>query len=106
MNNFFKFFLVLVLLCSIVTIEAQKEQDTTTIDGIKKLIRQSTYYDSFKVFHFGAKAIKMAKSQESLSDESTTYQYYGNFCYFSKNYTKAKEYYKPEFGIKFSSKRI
>ncbi len=98
-------------MCSIVTVEAQNEQDTTTIDGIKKLIRQSTYYDSSKVFHFVAKDIKMDKSQESLSDEVTTYQYYANFCYFSKNYTKAKEYYKPDpiaigFGIKFSSKRI
>jgi two-component system, NarL family, sensor kinase len=102
MNNFFKFFLVQVLLCSIIIVEAQKEQDTTTIEGIKKMIRQSTYYDSSKVFHFGAKAIKMAKSQESLSDEATIYQYYGNFCYFSKNYTKAKEYYN--ISIKISEK--
>lgn len=87
---------------SIVMIEAQKEQDTTTIDGIKKLIRQSTYYDSSKVFHFGAKAIKMAQSQKSLSDEASIYQYYGNFCYFSKNYSKAKEYYN--ISIKISEK--
>lgn len=102
MQNLSKLVLLFLFLGSTFSIIAQKEQDTTTIEGIKKLIRQSTYYDSVKVFYFGAKAIKMAQKQNSLSDEATIYQYYGNFCYFSKNYTKAKEYYN--ISIKISEK--
>ncbi len=73
---------------------SQEKLDTNTIEGIKKMIRQSTYFDSVKVFYFGEKAIKMAKANGSLSDEATIYQYYGNFCYFSKNYDLSEKYYQ------------
>jgi two-component system, NarL family, sensor kinase len=86
--------LISLLFIYLNNIEAQDNIDTNTIEGIKKMIRQSTYYDSVKVFYFGEKAIKMAKAQKSLSDEATIYQYYGNFCYFSKNYPLSEKYYQ------------
>ena len=92
-------FLLIFMGCFFSDAVAQNQPDTASIEGIKKLIRQSTYYDSVKVFYYGEKAINMAKSQQSLSDEATIYQYYGNFCYFSKNYAKAKTYYQKSIEI-------
>ncbi len=92
-------FLLIFMGCFLSAGVAQNQPDTASIEGIKKLIRQSTYYDSVKVFYYGEKAINMAKSQKSLSDEATIYQYYGNFCYFSKNYAKAKTYYQKSIEI-------
>jgi signal transduction histidine kinase len=68
-------------------------KNNSELEFLKKRIRQSTYYDSVAVFQNGAKAIKLARKLNSLSEEGIIFQYYGNFYYFSRNISKAKEYY-------------
>ena len=68
-------------------------KNNSELETLKKRIRQSTYYDSIAVFQNGAKAIKLARKLNSLSEEGIISQYYGNFYYFSRNIPKAKEYY-------------
>src|SRR5690606_14429804 len=81
-------------------ISAQKNQKTfSDIEALKKKIRQGTYYDSISVFENGEKAIKLAKERNSLSDEATIIQYYGDYSYFSHNYKLAKKYYDKAFEI-------
>ena len=64
------------------------------LDELKKEIRQSTYYDSAAVFDKGNKAINLARNNGLLSEESTIYQYYGNFYFFSYNFEKARNNYR------------
>jgi signal transduction histidine kinase/Tfp pilus assembly protein PilF len=68
-------------------------KNNSELEILKKRIRQSTYYDSIAVFQNGAKAIKLARKLNSLSEEGSIFQYYGNFYYFSRNIPKAKENY-------------
>ncbi|MFN3916106.1 MAG: tetratricopeptide repeat protein [Flavobacteriales bacterium] len=72
----------------------QHQLDTNTFEGLKNIIRQSTYYDSVALFKYGKKAIELAKLQKSPSNEALIYQYYGNFYYFSRKLEQAEEYYK------------
>lgn len=93
-NNGLTIFLLLSFL--LVFFSSFSQNDTgkySDIDELKRQIRQSTYYDSLAVFEKGKKAIQLAKERNSLSDEATIYQYYGNFSYFSGNYDNAKKYY-------------
>ncbi len=76
-----------------------ESKNQTELDVLKKRIRQSTYYDSIAVFQNGAKAIKLARKINSLSEEGLIYQYYGNFYFFSRNIQKAKEYYQKTIEI-------
>lgn len=82
------------------------EQKYSDIEMLKKNIRQGTYYDSSVVFKNGEKAIKLAKERNSLSDEATIYQYYGDFSYFSHNYKSATKYYDKAFEIAKKSNNI
>lgn len=75
------------------------KKNQSELEILKKKIRQSTYYDSVAVFKNGAKAIRLARKEGSLSEEGLIYQYYGNFYYFSRNIEKAKEYYKKTIEI-------
>jgi two-component system, NarL family, sensor kinase len=87
----------LCLACN--AVKAQYRFDTNTFEGLKNIIRQSTYYDSVSVFKYGEKAIRIAKSEKSLSNEALIYQYYGNFYYFSRKLEKAEDYYKKSIEI-------
>lgn len=68
-------------------------------ERLKKIIRQSTYYDSAIVFENGAKAIKLARKRNDFSDEALIMQYYGDFMYFSRNYKEAEVYYRKSIEI-------
>jgi two-component system NarL family sensor kinase len=68
-------------------------------ERLKKIIRQSTYYDSVIVFENGAKAIKLAKKRNNFSDEALVFQYYGDFMYFSRKYKEAEVYYRKSIEI-------
>ena len=65
----------------------------TKFDKLAEKIRQSTYFDSSSVFLNGARAIQMARAENSLSKEGLIYQYYGNFHYYSGRLNTAMEYY-------------
>lgn len=69
------------------------------LDELKKIIRQSSYYDSSQVFANGQKAIEIAKRLKSPTEEATIYQFYGNFYYFSYNIPKAKSNYAKSIEI-------
>ena len=71
----------------------------TQLDDLKKIIRQSSYYDSSQVFANGQKAISIAQKLNDLTEEATIYQYYGNFYYFSYNIPKAKSNYAKSIEI-------
>src|SRR5690606_36657698 len=72
---------------------SQNKELEAKFDQLAKDIRQSTYYDSAKVFSIGDSAIKIAQELNSLSKESLIYQYYGNYYYFSRKHEKSKSYY-------------
>ena len=69
------------------------------LNELKKEIRQSTYYDSAAVFEKGNKAISLTRKNGLLSEESTIYQYYGNFYFFSYNFEKARNSYRKSIEI-------
>ncbi|MEY3237518.1 MAG: hypothetical protein RI883_1619, partial [Bacteroidota bacterium] len=69
------------------------------LDYLKKIIRQSSYYDSSQVFANGQKAISIAQKLKDPTEEATIYQYYGNFYYFSYNISKAKLNYAKSIEI-------
>jgi len=87
------FILFSFLFLGFVGVGQVKTKKNSELEILKKRIRQSTYYDSIEVFKNGAKAIKLARKLNSLSEEGIIFQYYGNFYYFSRNFPKAKEYY-------------
>lgn len=76
-----------------------RTKNSSELEILKKRIRQSTYYDSIAVFQNGAKAIKLARKLNSLSEEGIIFQYYGNFYFFSRNIPKAKEFYQKTIEI-------
>jgi len=69
------------------------------LDDLKKIIRQSSYYDSSQVFANGQKAISIAQKLNDPTEEATIYQYYGNFYYFSYTIPKAKSNYAKSIEI-------
>lgn len=95
--KYLSLFWFLLLGSALLAQENKKEQ--SELEVLKKKIRQSTYYDSTAVFRNGARAIQLARKQNSLSEEGVIYQYYGNFYYFSKDYVKARKYYKKTLEI-------
>lgn len=69
------------------------------LDSLKKVLRQSTYYDSSMVFENGQKAIAIARKLKDPAEEATIYQYYGNFYYFSYDLKKAHSNYAKSIEI-------
>lgn len=69
------------------------------LDSLKKMIRQSTYYDSSAVFMNGQKAIRIAQKLKDTDEEALIYQYYGNFYYFSSNFDRSRHYYSRSIEI-------
>lgn len=93
-----KLLLTTVFILLISTIHGQNNL-YTQLDSLKKTIRQSTYYDSTMVFKNGQKAISIAKELKNLNEEATIYQYYGNFYYFSSDFSKARSNYSKSIEI-------
>lgn len=91
--------LISFLLFDFVGLGQAGSKSNSELEILKKRIRQSTYYDSIAVFQNGAKAIKLARKLNSLSEEGIIFQYYGNFYFFSRNISKAKEYYQKTIEI-------
>lgn len=86
--------IVSILLLQILWLQAFGQSSLKdSLDQLKNEIRQATYYDSTTVFMKGIRAIRMARELKDVSQESTIYQYYGNFCYFSGNVEQANQYY-------------
>jgi two-component system, NarL family, sensor kinase len=93
-----KYFVSVSLVFFTLLVQAQKEVKEQ-LETLKKEIRQSTYYDSVAVFTKGRKAIDLARKNGLLSEESTIYQYYGNFYFFSYNFEKAHKNYRKSIEI-------
>ena len=90
--------LLIILLVFSSSLFSQKEL-RKELDDLKKVIRQSSYYDSSQVFANGQKAISIAQKLNDLTEEATIYQYYGNFYFFSYNLPKAKSNYAKSIEI-------
>ena len=90
--------LLFILLIFSSSLYSQKEL-RKELDDLKKIIRQSSYYDSSQVFANGQKAISIAQKLNDPTEEATIYQYYGNFYYFSYNIPKAKSNYAKSIEI-------
>jgi signal transduction histidine kinase len=90
-----KLLLLLFILLFTGNFHAQNSKKTS-LDVLKKKIRQSTYFDSAAVFQLGNDAIILSKKMNLPKEEAIIYQFYGDFYFFSnqldlswKNYNKS-----------------
>ncbi|HLP53826.1 MAG TPA: sensor histidine kinase [Fluviicola sp.] len=89
-----KYYILLFFALIQVPALAQGDRLYNQLEQLKKTIRQSTMFDSAKVFSNGAKAIRIARELHAKGEEGLIYQYYGSFYYYSNDYKNARKYFQ------------
>ena len=71
-----------------------KAQYTNDIKELLKNVKEASFYDSTNLFKIGKETIKKA-SQTNINKGAAAevYLYYGNYFYYTRNTTRAKQYF-------------
>ncbi|MFZ5551914.1 MAG: tetratricopeptide repeat-containing sensor histidine kinase [Bacteroidota bacterium] len=88
-----KLFATTIFICIVSAgVFAQTASENLLRDLIKQT-QQNSYYDSVSVFSVGNKALSLAKQMKNKSAEAELHIYFGNFYYYSQNFSEAKNYF-------------
>ncbi|MFI5150936.1 MAG: histidine kinase [Bacteroidia bacterium] len=84
---------ILILFTVLTTLPAYA-QYSAEVNRSVEVLKDASYYDSARLFKLGEELITHVKGTADKSAVAEVHLYYGNYCCYIRNFTKAEQYFK------------